>query len=437
MDYNQVFYQIYPLGFCAAPHKNDGIVVSRILKVLDWIPHLKKLGITAVYFGPVFQSDRHGYDTRDYAVIDCRLGTNEDFARVADALHDNGIKVVLDGVFNHVGRGFYAFQDVIEHKWDSRYTNWFNIDYNNNQNPDGFSYENWEGHGELVKLNLNNPDVRRYLLERVDQWIAEFGIDGLRLDVAYCLNQDFIRDLHHHLKDRDPEFFLLGEMIGGDYNMLLKDDMLDSVTNYECRKGLFSSMNTHNLFEIGYSLNRQFGPDQWSLYKGKHLLSFADNHDVDRLASVLEHPKEDMPLTYAMMYAMPGIPCIYYGSEWGAKGKRTKFSDDPLRPSYDLPEWNSLTDTLSEFSHMRTVYPVFTDGDYLQLCLQNQQIVFSRRNEKGQLIFALNIADEDAEVSFDAGVDEGIDLIHKKAHRFIGTQKLKKKSFSSWYSSSA
>lgn len=435
MDNNQVFYQIYPLGFCDAPKENDGITVNRIKKVLDWIPHLKKLGITAVYFGPVFESDRHGYDTRDYAKIDCRLGTNEDFAEVADALHDNGIKVVLDGVFNHVGRGFYAFQDVLQHKWDSRYTNWFNINYDNNQNEDGFTYDNWEGHPELVKLNLDNPDVRRYLLERVDQWIAEFGIDGLRLDVAYCLNQDFIRDLHHHLKGRDPQFFLLGEMIGGDYNSIMNDDMLDSVTNYECRKGLFSSMNTHNLFEIGYSLNRQFGPDQWCLYRGKHLLSFGDNHDVDRLASVLEDPKDDLSLTYALMFAMPGIPCIYYGSEWGAKGKRTKYSDDALRPSYDHPEWNALTDTLSAFAHMRITYHVFTDGDYNQIFLQNQQMVFRRRDEKGQLTFALNIAPEDADISFDAGVEEGIDLIHKKAHRFAGSEHLPKKSYSFWYSS--
>lgn len=435
MDFNQVFYQIYPLGFCGAPLENDGISTNRILKVLDWIPHLKKMGITAVYFGPVFQSDRHGYDTRDYAEVDCRLGTNEDFAAVADALHDSGINVVVDGVFNHVGRGFYGFQDVLKHKWESRYTDWFIIDYSSSQNQDGFTYENWEGHGELVKLNLNNPEVRRYLLDRVDQWIAEFGIDGLRLDVAYCLNQDFIRELHHHLKDRDPEFFLLGEMIGGDYNSLLKDDMLDSVTNYECRKGLFSSMNTHNLFEIGYSLNRQFGPDQWTLYRGKHLLSFGDNHDVDRLASVLDQPEKDLPLTYALMYAMPGIPCIYYGSEWGTRGKRTKFSDSPLRPSFDHPEWNQLTDVLSELSHMRTVYPVFTDGDYQQLYLQSQQFVFRRRNDHGQLIFAMNIADEDAEVSFDAGVEEGIDLVRKKIHRFTGAEKLKKKSFVFWYSS--
>jgi len=435
MNFNQVFYQIYPLGFCDAPRGNDGIQAHRIRKVLDWIPHLKRLGITAVYFGPVFESDRHGYDTRDYARIDCRLGTNEDFAEVCNALHDQGIRVVLDGVFNHVGRGFFGFQDVLERKWDSRYTDWFYIDYGNNGNPDGFTYGNWEGHNELVKLNLQNPDVVRYLLERIDQWIAEFGIDGLRLDVAYCLDQDFIRQLHHHLKDRDPEFFLLGEMIGGDYNVLLKDDMLDSVTNYECRKGLFSSMNSRNLFEIGYSLNRQFGPDQWCLYRGKHLLTFADNHDVDRLASVLSSPKEDLPLTYDLMFAMPGIPCIYYGSEWGARGKRSRYSDDPLRPSFEKPEWNSLTDHISGLAHMRTAYPVFTDGDYLQLSIQNQQLCFRRRNDRGQLTFAMNIDDQPREIACNAEVSEGIDLLAKTAHAFSGTERLDAKSSRFWYSS--
>lgn len=426
MNLNQVFYHIYPLGFCGAPHSNDGITVSRIRKVIDWIPHMKKLGITAVYFGPVFESDRHGYDTRDYAKIDCRLGTNQDFADVCDALHDNGIQVVLDGVFNHVGRGFYAFQDVIQHKWDSRYSGWFYTDYGNTWAQDGFTYANWEGHNELVKLNLDNPDVCRYLLERVDQWIAEFDIDGLRLDVAYCLNQNFIRQLHHHLKSRNPEFFLLGEMIGGDYNVLLKDDMLDSVTNYECRKGLFSSMNTQNLFEIGYSLNRQFGSDPWCLYRGKHLLSFADNHDVDRLASVLER-KEDLPLTYDLMFAMPGIPCIYYGSEWGAEGKRTKFSDYALRPCYEEPKWNALCDHIAKLAEMRKYYPVFTDGDYTQLAIANKQLAFRRRNDKGQLTFVTNIDSAEAHMHFDAGVTDGIELNEKSAYHFGNECTLKPK----------
>ena len=132
--YESVFYQIYPLGFCGAPFENDGVQEHRILKVLDWIDHIKELGCDAVYFSPVFESDTHGYNTRDYSKIDCRLGTNEDFKQVCEALHKAGIKVVLDGVFNHVGRGFWAFKDVLEKRWDSPYKDWFNINFDGNSN---------------------------------------------------------------------------------------------------------------------------------------------------------------------------------------------------------------------------------------------------------------------------------------------------------------
>lgn len=417
MDFNQVIYQIYPLGFCGAPKENDGKLQHRILKVKDWIPHFKKLGITAVLFNPIFESDRHGYDTRDYSKIDVRLGTNEDFKEVCDALHDAGIKVILDGVFNHVGRGFGYFQDVIKNRYNSRYHDWFHTNFDDPNGPDGFWYEGWEGHNELVKLNMDNENVRRYLIERADQWIAEFGIDGLRLDVAYMVDRRFMHELCDHIRSYDPEFFFLGEMIGGDYNQIMNDGLLDSVTNYECRKGLYSSMNTRNLFEIGYSLNRQFGPDQWTLYRGKHLLSFVDNHDVNRIASELNDPK-DLPLTYALMYAMPGIPCLYYGSEWGVKGKRTNWSDDNLRPCFDHPEWNKLTDYIAALDEMRTSYSVFTDGDYVQQYLQNQQLVFRRRNEKGQLTFAINIADEPVHIHFNAEVEDGIELLSKTKVNF-------------------
>ena len=417
MNYNEILYQIYPLGFCGAPKHNDGILESRILKVIDWIPHLKKLGITAVLFNPVFESDRHGYDTRDFSRIDCRLGTNDDFARVCDSLHDAGIKVILDGVFNHVGRGFGYFQDVIEKKWDSQYKDWFHINFDDHNHQDGFWYEGWEGHNELVKLNMRNETVRRFLIERADQWIAEFGIDGLRLDVAYMVDRDFMRELCAHIRSYDPEFLFIGEMIGGDYNVLLQDGLLDSVTNYECRKGLFSSMNTKNLFEIGYSLNRQFGSDPWCLYRGRHLLSFADNHDVDRLASVLER-KEDIPLVYDLMFAMPGIPCIYYGSEWGAEGKRTKYSDHALRPCFEQPKWNALCDHIAKLAEMRKYYPVFTDGDYTQLAIANKQLAFRRRNDKGQLTFVTNIDSSPAVMHFNADVSDGIDLYEKSAYHF-------------------
>lgn len=405
--YNQIIYQIYPLGFTGAPKENDGVTVHRILQVIDWIEHFKKLGITAILFNPVFSSDRHGYDTNDFTKIDCRLGTNEDFVQVCKALHEANIKVILDGVFNHVGRGFPYFQDIIQKRYDSPYLDWFHVNLNDGNGPDGFWYEGWEGHQELVKLNLDNPEVREYLITQVENWITLYGIDGLRLDVAYMVNQNFMHELCDRIRAKYPDFFFVGEMIGGDYNVLMNDHLLDSVTNYECRKGLYSSFNTHNLFEIGFSLNRQFGSEQWCLYTGKHLLSFVDNHDVNRIASELNDAR-DLPLIYALMYAMPGIPCIYYGSEWGIEGKRTNWSDDDLRPYIEKPSWNDLTTYLAKLNQIRTENLVFTDGDYKQVYLQNQQIIFSRKNEEHTLYFVLNIADVDVDMPLSIGTAKNL-----------------------------
>ncbi len=141
-----VFYQIYPLGFCGAPFENDAKEENRIKKVADWIPHMKRLGVNAIYFSPVFESDTHGYNTRDYQKIDCRLGSNEEFKKVCEVLHKEDIRIVLDGVFNHVGRGFFAFQDVIQNREQSKYVNWFYINMHGNSSyNDGFYYEGWEG----------------------------------------------------------------------------------------------------------------------------------------------------------------------------------------------------------------------------------------------------------------------------------------------------
>ena len=175
--YESVFYQIYPLGFVGAPFENDGVETHRILKVLDWTDHIKKLGANAIYFSPVFESDTHGYNTRDYRKIDCRLGSNEDFKQVCDKLHSEGIRVVLDGVFNHAGRGFWAFQDVLKNRENSPYLNWFHINLGGNSNyNDGLWYEGWEGNYDLVKLNLQNEEVVQYLLERLD--IPCIYVDG-------------------------------------------------------------------------------------------------------------------------------------------------------------------------------------------------------------------------------------------------------------------
>ncbi len=408
--FESVFYQIYTLGFCGAPFENDGVQEHRILKVLDYIPHLKRLGVTCVLFNPLFESDTHGYNTRDYRKVDTRLGTNEDFKKVCDALHAEGIKIVLDGVFNHCGRGFFGFKDVQEKKWDSEYRDWFCINFDGNDAwNDGFWYEGWEGNYDLVKFNLNNYKVCDYLIDSVHMWMDEFGIDGLRLDVAYCLNQDFIKRLRWDTSQQKQDFFLMGEMIHGDYNRLINDEMCHSATNYECYKGLYSALNSMNLFEIVHSLLRQFGPEQWVLYRGKHLLSFVDNHDVTRIASILNNPAH-LKLAYGMLMGMPGIPCIYYGSEWGMKGNKSE-GDPALRPYIDHPEWNGLTDIVEAMVRARQGSPALNYGDFRSLVLTNRQCVFERSCDGGRVMVAVNADENPYTAHFDARAGRARDLI--------------------------
>lgn len=391
--YEGIFYQIYPIGFCGAPTANDGKTVSRILKLKDWSSYLESLGISSILLNPIFESDNHGYDTRDYKKIDCRLGTNEDFAEVCKDLHAHNVKIVLDGVFNHVGRGFWAFKDVQEKKWDSPYKDWFCINFDGNScYNDGFWYEGWEGHFELVKLNLANSAVVDYLLECVKGWIDEFDIDGLRLDVAYCLDRNFMKRLRSFCQELKPDFALIGEVLFGDYNQIVNDEMLHSCTNYECYKGIYSSFNSMNMFEIAHSLNRHYGPEQWCIYRGKHLMSFVDNHDVTRIASILTN-KNHLPLTYGLLLGMPGVPCIYYGSEWGEEGVKAPNNDYALRPCFEEPKPNELTEEIKKMIHVRTGSNALCHGSYRNVVLTNHQLIFERRTDDERMLVAINASD--------------------------------------------
>lgn len=393
--YNETFYQIYPIGFCGAPLQNDGICVPRIRKISEWSDYLQTLGIGSIILNPIFESDNHGYDTRDFRSIDCRLGTNDDFRAVCEDLHAHGIKVILDGVFNHVGRGFWAFKDVQEKKWDSPYKDWFHISFDGNScYDDGFWYEGWEGHFELVKLNLQNPAVTDYLLDCIRFWIDTFDIDGLRLDVAYSLDHNFMRQLRTFCEDIKPGFALIGEVLFGDYNLIVNDEMLHSCTNYECYKGIYSSFNSMNLFEIAHSLNRQYGPEQWCIYRGKHLMNFVDNHDVTRISSILSNP-EHLPLAYGILFGMPGIPCIYYGSEWGEGGVKAPDHDYALRPCFEAPKPNELTEFIKKLIALRKECDALCNGGYRNIVITNHQLIFERKSEKERVFVAINASDSD------------------------------------------
>lgn len=416
---DRVFYNIFTLGFCDVLEPSRIYEEkNRLIKIEEWIPHLKKMSINAIYFGPVFESSYHGYDTRDYLNIDKRLGTNEDFKDLCKKLHENDIKIVLDGVFNHVGREFWAFKDIQKNGRNSKYCSWFSGLNFDSRSPmgDDFNYESWNGCYDLVKLNLWNRDVVEYLLHAVEFWIDEFDIDGLRLDAADKIIFDFFKELKIFTEKKKDNFWLMGEIIHGDYNRWANKESLDSVTNYECYKGIYSSHNDKNYFEIAYSLNRMFG--NGGIYKDLCLYNFVDNHDVNRLASTLK-AQEYLYNVYTILYTMPGVPSIYYGSEYGIKAVKGDKTDLPLRPSVDEIENyedknNELFDHIEKLGRIRVVSEALKNGNYEQVIIKNEQYVFSRTSKNDKIYIVLNLSDKESYLDFNISFEEGKDLLSDK-----------------------
>ena len=283
-----VFYHIYPLGLSGAPKENPyGEPVHRLVDMKVWIDHIKECGFNAIYIGPLFESVGHGYETTDYKKLDSRLGDNEDLKDFVATCHEKGIRVIFDGVFNHTGRDFFAFKDIRENRENSRYRDWYcNVNFwGNKEYNDGFSYDNWGGYNLLAKLNQRNPEVRDYICDVIRFWVSEFDVDGIRLDAADVLDFDFMKALRQVANEVKPEFWLMGEVIHGDYNRWANADTLHSVTNYHLHKALYSGHNDHNYFEIAHTVKRLNDMGGLKLY------NFTDNHDVERIYTKLNNKK--------------------------------------------------------------------------------------------------------------------------------------------------
>ena len=395
-----MFYHIYPLGLCGAPKRNDfsKAVVNRLDYLHNWIEQAASLHLNAIYLGPLFESTAHGYDTADYFQVDRRLGTQADLLRLISTIKAQGMRVIFDGVFNHVGRDFWAFRDVQMNGRDSAYVDWFDHLNFEQRSPygDGFSYQGWAGHFDLVKLNLRNPQVQQHLFDAVRYWVETYAIDGLRLDAADVLDHDFIRALATTCRSLKPDFWLMGEVVHGDYRRWANAELLDATTNYECYKGLYSSHVDANYFEIAYSLNRQFGAE--GRYRDLRLYSFADNHDVNRVASSLSQAEHLYPL-YLILFTMPGIPSIYYGSEWGISGKRSRESDEALRPMLDLKDIDAfpnrdLAHAIRQFAVVRAALPALRHGDYQQLHVNHEQLAFARSTPEQTVVVVVNASNK-------------------------------------------
>ena len=407
-----VFYHIYPLGLTGAPKQNDyGEPVHRLGTLLPWIAHLNKLGVTALYIGPLFESVGHGYETTDYRKLDSRLGTNEDLTAFVKACHEAGLKVIFDGVFNHTGRDFFAFKDIQANREGSAYRDWYcNVNFwGNNEYNDGFSYDNWGGYNLLVKLNQRNPAVRDYICDVIRFWVSEFDVDGIRLDAADVLDFEFMKALRQTADTVKPDFWLMGEVIHGDYSRWANAHTLHSVTNYTLHKGLYSGHNDHNYFEIAHTVRRTNGmlPADVKLY------NFVDNHDVERISTKLNDKANYLPV-HILLYTLPGIPSVYYGSEFGIEGRKERHSDDSLRPYIDLSdhaedyEKNPCTKLLCALGKIHADYQSeLAWGDYRELSLTTEQFAFAR----GSLIVAVNNAGHEAHLNVEAGAGEYIGLL--------------------------
>ena len=419
--YNEAtFYHIYPLGLTGAPKENDyGTPVHRLNTLLPWIDHIKEIGCTALYIGPLFESVGHGYETTDYKKLDSRLGTNEDLTNFVKACHEKGIRVIFDGVFNHTGRDFFAFKDIQKNRENSPYVNWYcNVNFGGNtEYNDGFSYENWGGYNLLVKLNQRNPEVQNYICDVIRFWVSEFDIDGIRLDAADVLDFDFMRVLRHTADEVKKDFWLMGEVIHGDYSRWVNGQTLHSVTNYALHKALYSGHNDHNYFEIAHTVKYLQNMGDLDLY------NFVDNHDVERIHTKLQNKAHFAPV-HVLLYTLPGVPSIYYGSEFGIDGKKEKFSDASLRPALDLKDYadavtkNPCTALIAALGKVRQGTPALSYGSYSELALTNRQFAFARDLDGVRVIVTVNNDDSEAEMNLPTGsADEYVGALTGKKVR--------------------
>ena len=404
MKYKNI-YHIFPLGYTGAnQNANDGMCKNTLKDIVNQIPKLIELGITDVLLGPIFESETHGYDTVDYNQIDKRLGTRQDMTDLSMACHQAGIRIILDCVFNHVSRKHFAFSDLIANKEHSVYKEWFlEVDFNRHSSyGDPFSYACWDGHEHLVKLNLDYEPVRTYLIETAQSWKKIYDIDGLRMDAADVMSLDFLRQLSGSMKEMDSEFCMIGEVVHGDYNLWLKEGKMDHVTNYELYKGLYSSLNDKNYFEVAYALKRQFG--QGGIYPANGLYNFVDNHDVNRVADILVNKGHVYPL-YIMLYTIPGLPSIYYGSEYGMMGKKSHTSDSDLRPSWQQilhKKEDDIFRVIERLSKIRRENEALHQSNYEEFHLTHETIGYKRTFENETLYVMINAKTDKAWLESDA-----------------------------------
>jgi cyclomaltodextrinase len=399
-----LWWQVYPLGFVAAERGSEALkqpVAHRLGQLIPWLDYVVELGASGLALGPVFSSETHGYDTTDYYRIDPRLGDEADFDSLITQAHARGLHVLLDGVFNHVGRSFKGFQQVLAEGPRAPTASWFRLTWPASGWVPGTEpgYDDFEGHHHLVALNHAEPGVGALVTDVMKHWLGR-GADGWRLDAAYAVPPSFWKPVLAEVRRTYPEAYFLGEYIHGDYAEEVRKSTMDSVTQYELWKAVWSSLNDANFYELSSALERHNG-----FLDTFVPLTFVGNHDVTRLASRLNDP-DHLPLALTVLLTTGGTPCLYYGDEQAFRGVKEDRAggDDAVRPAF--PTTPSQLSQVGwpvyhlhqELISLRRRHPWLHSARTNVLTLSNEHIVYEASGNGGTLTIALNLSAAPAEL---------------------------------------
>ncbi|TFV43583.1 alpha-amylase family protein [Blastococcus sp. TF02A-35] len=400
-----VWWHVYPLGFVGAePRAEEGLPTRhRLGHLVGWLDHAVELGASGLALGPVFASGSHGYDTVDHLRVDPRLGDDADFDALVAACRERGLRLLLDGVFNHVGRGHPAFRAVLEQGPAAPTASWFRLRWPGG--PQAWTpgtepgYDDFEGHSALVALDHSSPEVADHVVEVMTRWLDR-GADGWRLDAAYAVPTRFWAEVADRVRERHPGAYLMGEVIHGDYAGFVAEGHLDAVTQYELWKAVWSSLNDGNFYELDAALTRHAGfLDRFTPY------TFLGNHDVTRLASRLT---DERHLAHALvvLLTLGGTPAVYAGDEHAFRGVKEDRAggDDAVRPPFpatpgELSPLGLPTYRLhQELIGLRRRHRWLHTARPRTVHLANEQLAYEVAGEGERLVVALNVAGAPAEL---------------------------------------
>jgi cyclomaltodextrinase len=417
-----VWWQVYPLGFVGAEPAAAGAdtpVVHRLPQLLPWLDYAVELGVSGIALGPIFASETHGYDTTDYFRVDPRLGDDADFDELVREAHARGLRVLLDGVFNHTGRGFGPFQEAVAQGSSAEKASWFRLSWPRSGLAPGLEpeYADFEGHRHLVALNHAEPQVAGYVVSVMRHWLDR-GADGWRLDAAYAVPPSFWAPVLKEVRADFPDAYFVGEYIHGDYARAVHDARLDSATQYELWKAVWSSLNDGNFYELASALERHN-----SFLASFVPLTFIGNHDVTRIASKLEDP-DLLPLALVVLFTVGGTPSVYYGDEQAFRGIKEdrEGGDDAVRPAFprapaDLAaEGWPVYQLHQELIGVRRRHAWLHSARTTVLTLTNEHVVYVTEDGSSSLVVALNLGAEQAELDVPAsgaGLLAGTGRVHR------------------------